>query len=97
MACPHGLDLTPEGCGEAAGQHAASVSVAFALAYGQLAPLKIEVFDAEAQGFAEPEAAAIEEVPDEPEGSVEVPQHGGHLGGREDDRQAFGPGYADEV
>jgi len=86
-----------QGFAELVGQHSHAVFHAFAVPDEDLALAEVQVFDAQAEAFHQPEAAAVEEAGHQQIVAGQLAKNGMHFVFGEDDRQTLGLFSADDV
>ena len=82
--------MRPDLFGQLLGQYRHPVLVAFAGAHQNLAAFEVHVLDPEGQALHEANAAAVEDLADEPEGGLQVIEERDDLAPGEDGREMVG-------
>jgi hypothetical protein len=93
LEAPH-LEVRGEGGPQRGGEHGHAVLSSFSVAHDDLAAGEVDVLDAQAAAFHQPQAGAVEQAGHEPGRAFDPADDGVHLGARQDDRKAGGPAGA---
>jgi hypothetical protein len=92
---PNEEQVVPERRDEGCWQWSDPIFSAFAIAYAQLAAIEVEVLDAKACAFEEPQARTVEQAGHQPERAAEARKKRRYFLRRQDEGQTFGAASTD--